>query len=295
MQGALLGSIMGFLQVPALAAVSQCFHKKRAAALGIAVSGASVGGIVLPIILSKTLNSPTLGFGWATRITGFVLTPLMIFACLSVRPYLTLDQTTRAKLFLWSAFKEPRFVMLSGSLFLVFFGCYTPFFYLPTFAVKQGMDESMTGSLLAVANATSIFGRIVPGILADKFGKLNTYAIGSILTGVAVCCMITAHTNAGLMAYAACLGVAAGTTVPGASAAFSTCPEDLRDIGTYIGMGMAIAGSGALIGPPVNGAIIDTYGGYAAVCMFSGGMTVLGGLIAFACKATTDEGLWGSV
>lgn len=294
-QGVLLGSVMGLLQVPALAAVSQCFHKNRAAALGVAVSGASIGGIILPIILSKTLNSSALDFGWSTRIIGFVLMPLMIFACLSVRPRLPLGQTTRGKLFLWTAFKEPRFVMLSASLFLVFFGCYTPFFYLPTFAVKQGMDESTTGSLLAIANATSVFGRIVPGILADKFGKINTFAIGSILTGVAVFCMITAHTNAELMVYAACLGIVAGTTISGASAAFSTCPRDLRDVGTYIGMGMAIAGSGALVGPPVNGAIINTHGGYVAVCIFSGGMTVLGGVIAFVCKATTEEGLWGLV
>lgn len=291
-QGALLGSVMGFLQVPAFAAVSQCFDTKRAAALGVVVSGASIGGIILPVILSKMFYASTLGFGWATRITGFTVMPFMIFACLTVRPRLPLRQT---RLFLWDAFKEPRFTMLSVSLFFVFFGSYTPFFYLPTFAVKQGMSESLAGSLLAITNGTSVIGRIVPGILADRFGKLNTYALGSITTGVAVFCMITAHTTAGLVVYAACLGLAAGTNVSGASAAFTTCPVDLRDIGTYIGMGMAIAGSGALVGPPLNGAIISTSGGYTAVCMFSGGMTVLGGLIGFASKATTKEGLWGRV
>lgn len=291
-QGALLGSVMGFLQVPAIAAVSQCFDKKRAAALGAAVSGASIGGIVIPTILSKMLNASDLGFGWTTRITGFTLMPLMMFACLTVQPSLPPRKT---KLFFWTAFKERRFVLLSISLFFVFFGSYTPFFYLPTFAVTQGMEASLAGSLLAITNATSVIGRIVPGILADRFGKLNTYAIGSVSTGVAVFCMITARTNAGLIVYAAFLGLAAGTNVSGASAAFSTCPKDLRDIGTYIGMGMAVAGLGALVGPPVNGAIIDTYGGYAAVCMISGGMSLLGGLIAFASKATTDQGLWGLV
>ncbi|KAJ4387268.1 hypothetical protein N0V93_007857 [Gnomoniopsis smithogilvyi] len=291
-QGALMGSVMGFLQVPAFATVSQCFDTKRAVALGVAVSGASIGGIVLPIMLSKMLNFSILGFGWSTRIIGFAVMPLIIFACLTVRQRLPLRHT---KLFLWTAFKEPRFTMLSAALFFVFFGSYTPFFYLPTFAVKQGMSESLAGALLAITNTTSVLGRVVPGILADRFGKLNIFATGSIATGIAVFCMFTAHTSTGLVLYAACLGLAAGTNVSGASAAFSTCPKDLRDIGTYIGMGMAIAGSGALVGPPVNGAIINTYGGYAAVCMFSGGMAVLGGLIGFACKATTEEGLWGRV
>lgn len=291
-QGALLGATMGFLQISAFAAVSQCFDKKRAAALGVAVSGASVGGIIVPVILSKMLNATTVGFGWTSRIIGFTVLPLLIFACLFVKPCLPPRQT---KLFLWTAYKERRFFLLSVSLFFVFLGSYTPFFYLPAFAVEQGVNESLAGSLLAITNATSAFGRIVPGILADKFGKLNTFAIGSIATGLAVFCMNIAHTGAGLVAYAACLGLTTGTIVSGASAAFSTCPTDLRDIGTYIGMGMAIAGVGALVGPPVNGAIISTYGGYTAVCMFSGGMAVIGGLIAFVCKATTPEGLWGRV
>jgi MFS family permease len=45
-QGVLMGIVMGLLQFPAFAAVSQYFDKKRAAALGVVVSGSSIGGIV---------------------------------------------------------------------------------------------------------------------------------------------------------------------------------------------------------------------------------------------------------
>jgi MFS family permease len=45
-QGVLMGIVMGLLQFPAFAAVSQYFDKKRAAALGVVVSGSSIGGVV---------------------------------------------------------------------------------------------------------------------------------------------------------------------------------------------------------------------------------------------------------
>src|SRR5436190_6430248 len=71
-QGVLMGIAIGLLQFPAFAAVSQYFDKKRAAALGVVVSGSSIGGVAIPIALSKMLNSSSLGFGWSVRVIGFV-------------------------------------------------------------------------------------------------------------------------------------------------------------------------------------------------------------------------------
>lgn len=291
-QGALMGCTMGCLQVPAFAAVSQHFEKYRAAALGIACSGASLGGVVLPILLSKMLNASPLGFGWSVRIIGFVSLPFLLFATVSIRPRL---EPKKTKLFVWEAYKEPRFILLFVSLTFVLLGSYTPFFYLPAYAVKQGMSDALAGYLLAIVNGSSSFGRIVPGILADRFGKLNTFAIGSAATGLAISTMSSVHSIGAFIGYAIFLGISCGTIMSGASAAFSTCPKDARNVGSYIGMGMASAGLGALLGPPINGALITTYGGYDAVCIFSGLVSLLGGILAFACKITTKEGLWGRV
>jgi uncharacterized membrane protein HdeD (DUF308 family) len=58
-----------------------------------------------------------------------------------------------------------------------------------------------------------------------------------------------------------------------------------------MGMGMAILGLRALISPPINGAILTQYRGYFKCCMFSSVTGVFSGLIAFAAKLTTKEGL----
>lgn len=285
-----MGSVMGFMQFPAFAAVSQYFEKNRAAALGLAVSGSSIGGVVIPIMLSKMLNGSSLGFGWSVRILGFVILPFMAFACVAIKARLPPRKT---QFWLISAYKNPRFIILIFALFFMFFGLMTPMFYLPTYALTHGMSSTMSGYLLSILNAASTFGRIIMGVLADKYGRLNLFALGGFATGIIVFCMNSTTSNAGLIVYSVCFGFASGTIISGASAAISICPQDARDIGTYMGMGMAIAGVGTLIGPPINGAIVGTYGGYFQVSMFSGSMCLFGGILVLGAKLLTKQGLLG--
>jgi MFS family permease len=291
-QGVLMGIVMGLLQIPAFAAVSQYFEKNRAGSLGLVASGSSIGGVVIPIALSKMLNGSSLGFGWSVRIIGFMILPFVIFAAAGIKPRLPPRKTD---FWLVSAYKEGRFLMLILALFFMLFGMFTPFFYLPTYAVTRGVSPTMAGYLLSILNAASTFGRIIPGVLADKWGKINMFGFGGVITGIVIYTMNSAVSNASLIVYAVFFGFTSGTIISGGSAAFSTCPKDARNVGTYMGMGMAIAGVGGLIGPPVNGAIVKAYGGFDEVCMLSGTLCVVGGLIAIAAKRWTPQGLMGNV
>lgn len=290
-QGVLMGIAMGCLQIPAIAAVSQHFDKKRAAALGVVVSGSSVGGIVIPIVLSRMLNDSKLGFGWSVRITGFLMMPFMLFSCIAVKARLPPRATD---FWIPAAYKDTKFLLLITSLFFVFIGMFTPLFFIPTYAVERGhMNATLAGYLLAILNAASTFGRVIPGILADKYGRLNLYALGAISTGVIIFCMNSAVSNAALIVYSVAFGFGSGTIISGASAAFSVCPENQQDIGTYMGMGLAISALGGLIGPPINGAFIRNFGGFFEVSMFSGAVCLLGGFVALATKVVTPEGIMG--
>lgn len=287
-----MGTVMGFLQFPALAAVSQFFNKKRAAALGIVISGSSIGGVVIPIALSKMLNGTTIGFSWAVRIIGFVMIPLLAFACLTVRSRLPPRTTT---FFIWKAFREAKFVGLTAALFFMLLGAFTPLFYIPTYAVSKGVDPALASYLLAIINAASTFGRIVPGFLADKFGRLNIFALGGLASAVVIFCWIQAVTTAGLVVYSLAIGFTTGMIISAGSAAFTECPKDPRDLGTYIGMGMGLSSFAALIGPPVNGVLLTEYEGFLEVSMFSGTMVLVGGIIALFTKSATPKGLLGRV
>ncbi|KAJ1708874.1 monocarboxylate permease [Aspergillus flavus AF70] len=289
-QGVLMGVVTGFLQFPAFPAVSQWFDKRRAAALGIAAAGSSVGGIAIPIALSKMLNGSSLGFGWSVRIIGFLIMPIMAFACLTVKRRLP---PSTSPFWIPSALKEAKFALLIVSLFFMFIGMFFPLFYIPSYAVSRGMSATLSGYLLAILNAASTFGRVIPGILADKFGRLNAFMVGGITTAIVIFCFNLATTNAGLIVYSAVIGFTSGTIISGASAAFTLCPKDPRDMGTYMGMGIALSSFATLIGPPVNGALVKHYGGYSEASIFSGVMCLTGGFFALATKAMTPQGIFG--
>lgn len=59
-QGVALGLGFGTLFLPAVGIVSHHFHKRRALATGIVVSGSSVGGIVFPV--GKNTLVPVIAF-----------------------------------------------------------------------------------------------------------------------------------------------------------------------------------------------------------------------------------------
>ncbi|KAF1938230.1 MFS general substrate transporter [Clathrospora elynae] len=291
-QGILMSTAVAFLQFPAFAVVSQYFDKKRAAALGLIVSGSSIGGIIFPIVLSKLLNSSTVSFGWSIRIVAFIILPFMVFACVAIRPRVPPRTTT---VFIGEAWRMPKYVLLVVSFFFMMMGMWTPVFYIPVYAVSRGMKPVLASYLLAIINGSSTFGRIIPGILADKLGRLNIFAFSGIATGVMVFCINEPRTNTGIIVYAIFFGFISGTIISSASAAISLCTKDPRNIGTYMGMGMGISAFAVLLGPPINGALIDSYGGFTQVSIFSGVVSLVGGTVALASKFATPEGILGKV
>ncbi|EHK26035.1 uncharacterized protein TRIVIDRAFT_63367 [Trichoderma virens Gv29-8] len=288
-QGVLMGGTMGFLQFPAMASVSQYFDKKRAAAFGVAISGSSVGGIIMPIAVSKMLNSSSLGFGWTVRIMGFLMLPFMAFALVVVKPRLPPWTTS---FWIPSAFRDGKYDFIILSTFFVFIGMFMPIIFLPTYAVTRGMDPTLAGYLPAILNGASTFGRIIPGVLADKYGRLNTYALGSVITSIVIFCMNSTMNNAAIIVYAAVFGFTSGTIISGATVSITGCASDPRNVGTYTGMGLALGAVGALIGPPIDGAFVKHYVGFFEATMFSGAMCLFGGFVVLLAKYASPQGLF---
>ena len=85
-QGIAIGISLGGLYVPTLTVLSHHFARKRALAMGIAVSGASAGGVVFPVVVNRMLEK--YGFPWAVRIAAFICLGLVTIslACMRTRP-----------------------------------------------------------------------------------------------------------------------------------------------------------------------------------------------------------------
>lgn len=288
-QGVLMGTLAGLLEIPTLTAITHWFDKRRGTVMGLAISGSSLGGVIMPIVTSTLLNNTSLGYGWTLRIIGFFTLPILVFACLAVKTRIPPRRTT-----FWAPepFKNAKFLILVAGAFFLFMGQYTPVFFIPTYATKRGTDATLAGYLLAILNAASTFGRIIPGILADRYGRINTLAVGGIVSGIIIYFMDFVRTDAALIGYSIVFGFWSGTIMSGTTAALPVCTNDLQKMGTYLGMALFLISFGTLIGPPISGALIERYGFYEAA-LFSGSITVFGGLITGFAKLYTPAGIFG--
>lgn len=74
-----------------------------------------------------------------------------------------------------------------------------------------GMSLRMAQYLLPITNAWGIPGRLLPAILADRFGRFNITTIVRTLSAVAVlACWIPAHSNAIVIVFGSMYGFLIG-------------------------------------------------------------------------------------
>lgn len=119
--------------------------------------------------------------------------------------------------------------------------------------------------------AFSIFGRIVPGIVADKLGRYNTMIFIILLSAIVTLALwIPGNNNASIIAYVIIFGFSSGGFISLGPALVAQI-SDIRQIGTRIGAAFAIQSFGALTGSPIAGAIVDAQGGdYLGLQLFCG-------------------------
>jgi MFS family permease len=291
-QGILTGLAAGLLTIPFMSALAQHFSARRSAAMGIAMAGSSVGAIVFPLVLSSLLNDTALGFAWTFRIGGFLMLPPLIFALFTVSSRLP---PRRSNFFLPSAFAKPTYSLLVATSFFLLVGMFIPLVYLPAYAVQNGMSEVFASHLVAIINGASIPGRIVPGILGDRYGRINLLFIAGLATSILAFCWPEATSGAGIIVLAVFFGLASGTIISGGSVVLAQCAGSPAEVGTYMGQGFAAASASVLVALPVAGVFLRTYGGYREISLFSGAMALMGAVMAAAAKGTTAEGLLGNV
>lgn len=138
-----------------LASVSSWFFRRRGAALGIMASGSSLGGVVLPIMMTRMIdpNIDDVGFPWTIRAVAFLFLGLMSIACLTVKSRLPPKPRPVVLKEYLDTLRDPNFALLVTSLFLFFWGMFLPFTYVILQAQQQGMDRTLTTYLLPIMNA----------------------------------------------------------------------------------------------------------------------------------------------
>jgi MFS family permease len=169
----------------AIAAVGSWFLKHRALAFGIMVSGSSLGGVVLPIMIQHLL--PKIGFGWTIRVTAFLMLGLLVFGNLTLKSRLPPSKKPLKLKDFISPFKEIPFVLLVFAAFFVYLGGFLPFNFIITQARAQGMSNDLSGYLVPIVNAA----RLVPFPYSKTRQCLTSQTVHSVVSSQAISVIAT--------------------------------------------------------------------------------------------------------
>jgi MFS family permease len=147
------------------------------------------------------------------------------------------------------------------------------FFKVPAYinlsATTIGISPKFSFYLLSIANAGSGLGRIVSGILGDKFGAITIIAPLNLLYAIMTFVWPFATTKGGHIAIRIIYGFCSGAYVS-LFVVFFLMMGDMHDAGRRTGIGMTGTTFGALAGPPISGAIANATGGFKAVGYYAG-------------------------
>ena len=166
--------------------------------------------------------------------------------------------SSKRKLLDLHAWKEPPYTLFVLGGFTGFVGLYIPFFFTTSFAAgKAGASEQLASYFIPILNAASIFGRIIPNLVADKIGPLNVLIPCTFAVGILAFSWIAVHDVGGLTAFAVVYGFFSGTFVSLPPSTIATLSPNLNTVGTRMGMAFSAVGLGILIGNPIAGALLD--------------------------------------
>ncbi|KAH7303926.1 major facilitator superfamily domain-containing protein [Stachybotrys elegans] len=258
----------------AITVISEWFSTRRGLAFGVMATGASVGGVVFPIMISNMIR--TVGYGWAMRTAAFVILVLLIITNLTLRSRRVRTHTKLPRSSLIKPFHEIAFVVLLAGLFLVPFGLYVPVTYIPSVALGAGLETEMAQNLVAIYNASSLVGRLGSGYISDKLGKYNSFIVACYMSGTLILAMwIPAHGLPVTVTFTVLFGIFSGAYISlmAALVAQISPPEEL---GYRNGLTFFVSAIGGLITSPIAGAILEGPGSWVGLKVFAGVMMISG-------------------
>ncbi|KAF9959957.1 hypothetical protein BGZ72_008286 [Mortierella alpina] len=181
-QGVLFGLGAGMSIFTSIAIPVQWFDKKRGLASGICVAGSGIGGASLAP-LNRYLIS-RVGYQWALRIMGisFIVIVFSVLGCIRTR----IPMGNRGgPVFDFSLFRDRGFTTMYFMGVLVTFGYLTPVFLLPSFVADLGLDPKTGATLVGIFSGVNAASRIILGIAADRYGRLNVLFLCTTMGGLA--------------------------------------------------------------------------------------------------------------
>ncbi|KAM0812785.1 putative Major facilitator superfamily (MFS) profile domain-containing protein [Seiridium cardinale] len=270
-QGIGMGLGLGSAFLPISGIVAKHFTRRRSLAMGIITTGTSLGGFVFSVLASKLFQT-NLGFSWTVRICAFIVLGCVVLGNVLVSEPEPSDSNnesaaltglenapTRIKVKPRSVsqlLRDPAYLAIISSGFIVALGLYFPMFAIQTFALEHDIPPGLADWLLSIMNLSGVLGRTIPNWLADHYGLLEFYVPCTAVAGALIFALGAATSTGSIIVVSILYGFFAGSIV---SLYFPTvCALDPQVTSTGIRLGIAClpVGFAALVGTPITEAIV---------------------------------------
>ena len=287
----LMGASLGFIGVaPCVVLVSSWFDTSRGTALGIVLTGTSLGGFLIPPIAAPMIAN----LGWRTAMLAvsalawLVLLPAIVVLVRQPNgthrtygSYVSYEmETTKDGLSLTQAVRTPLFWVFGLCAALVFYPIFVTsqqfILYLQT--PKIGASLWMASLAQSGFFAFSIIGKFTAGYLSDKFRTIKVMLACAFVMFLATLVLFVLTANTALLFL---LPFAIG--YGGTFVLLQRLAADFfgrREAGKILGLVTLIEVTGAAIGGGITGYLADQNGGDYTYAFY--GVTIAAGLAFFA-------------
>ncbi|KAI1076715.1 MFS monocarboxylate transporter [Whalleya microplaca] len=290
-QGVLYGLGASVVNTITIQYLNEWFIERKGLAFGIQESGAGMGGIIIPVLMTWGLNK----YGHQTMLIAWFIAVavLSVPAIYFLRPRIQSHGINNSDLGTLSFVATPIFSILQAGNIFQALGNFLPGIHLPSFAERFGASSLDAAGMLSLYNAATVIGAICTGYLVDKYHVSVSLLFLSLGAAAAVFFAWGFAGNFGaLCAFAFLYGMFAGgwsSTWVGISLEIQKRSPH-ADLGVVWGFAAASRGIGSIASGPISEKLIlvgddgmvgwpRSYGtSYGILILFAGAMLSLGAI-----------------
>jgi MFS family permease len=276
--GVLVGLAASAFFAPMIATVTGWFETQR----NLAVSLVSAGMGMAPLTLSPLASWLITHHGWRAAMfwIGIMAWALLIPAALFVRRPPAAAGSDRVatppkpdKSEIGRALTSPQFLVLGFTFMLCCMAHSGPIFHVVSYAMYCGLGPMAAVSVYSVEGLAGLGGRVVVGLLADRFGAKRVLITTLVAQALAIAAYLQVNELAEFYALAVIFGVAYGGGMP----LYASLARDYfgqHIMGTVFGAATMLSSLGMALGPVAGGWVFDTFHNYAWLYLASAAVAV---------------------
>jgi MFS family permease len=267
--GVLIGVAAGSFYAPMVAAASAWIEHHRSLAVALVSAGMGVSPLTVAPFASWLITT----YDWRTAmlVIGIVALALLIPASLLVRPTApeaassVAANGTDAPDRQWTvaqALKTPQFITLACAHFACCAAHSGPIFHMVSYAMICGIAPLTAVTVYSLAGFSGLGGRLLLGVLADRFGAKHVLVGGLFVQAMSVATYLAVGQLGEFYALSVIFGLAYGGVMP----LYAVLVREyfgVRIMGSMFGAVSAFASLGMALGPLAGGWVFDTFHAYS--------------------------------